>query len=88
VAAVLILVFRRLGLKPKWPVLRGVFAWTIAADILFFLITYAAPYIENERTASVAQQTLIAYIELLGLGLPYAFGWLWATRVRTKSSTK
>jgi len=80
IMSVVILGFRALGFKPKWPVLVNVIAWGISANILVFLLTYAEPFLFNDPSAGVGLQTFIAYAELLLLGLPYTFAWLWATR--------
>jgi hypothetical protein len=80
VAAAIILVFRLIGLRPKWPAIKGVFIWAIIANALVLLFSYAQIYLIDDRSASIWLQTGVAYLQIVSLGLPYTFAWLMATR--------
>ncbi len=79
VTALLIIVFRWLGLKTKWPVTKQIVLWSLIANAVVFAINYGESFVSG-RDAGVILQTLVGYAQLLLLGLPYTFAWLWATR--------
>ncbi len=87
VSAAVILVFRWLGLKPQWLVLKRFFIWAIVANIVVLLLSTLPLYFLNNNDATLWLQTLVAlmlWVQLASMGLPYAVAWLIATRTTKK----
>jgi hypothetical protein len=80
VTAIMVLKFRWLGLKPTWKTTQRIFFWSLVANTVVFAFNYTMPFVYDDRGTGVILQTLIGYVQLLLLGLPYTFAWLWATR--------